>query len=103
MSIRSIEEYFLVMPVLLKKASSLSTSVILVNVPNHQEQDQVFLCTSDEAGISLAKKLAALFPNDPIGIFRCVRVVEATGICPHVVKTFNEKGELIPTEVFFGH
>ena len=102
MAIRSIEEYFLVMPILMKKAIPLSNSVILASVPNYQDQDQVFLCTTDDMAISQAKKLVALFPDDPVGIFRCIRVVESTGVCPHVVKTFNEKGELIPTEVFLG-
>ena len=102
MGIRSIEEYFLVMPVLLKRAVVLPSANILVTIPNHQEQDQVYLCTTDEAALLQAKKLSTIFADDPICIFRCVRVIESTGICPHIVKTFNEKGELIPTEVFLG-
>ena len=102
MAIRSIEEYFLVMPIILKKAVPLTNNIILAAVPDHQDQDQVFLCSTEDVSLSQAKKLVSIFPNDPIGIFRCIRVVESTGVCPHVVKTFNEKGELIPTEVFLG-
>lgn len=96
----TLADYWLVMPVIWKQLKTITKTTYAFNL--NQEKDQVFLCVDEQAAIAAAKKLAAIYPDDQIGIFKCNSVVEATGICPHVIKKFNEKGELIPVEVFLG-
>ena len=100
MALKVIDEYFIIMPLILQKAIPVTKFIQSVFVPTHLDLKQIFITTNEKIAIDQAKQLANVFSQDPIGIFKCSMIIEATGKCPYVVKKFNDKGELIPTEVF---
>lgn len=93
---------YLVIPYIVKKSSPINDNIHFVYVPDHQDQDQIYLTSDEKTALEQAKKLATIFSTDLILVFKCIKVVEATGKCPYVIKEYNDKGELIPVEAFRG-
>lgn len=97
-----VNECFLVLPLVMDNLESVGDRVYLVNVPAYLDINQIYLCETEKSATIYAKKLVQRFGDLPILIFKCLSVVESTGQCPFVMKSFTPKGELLPVEFFNG-